>query len=165
MWNPAAAFLERKPEPFPYFILTPFLLGCLKQPPKAPCLTPERNLLVPDPLNIPQKICSCLFRTCLLSQTILTRTMGGPGFPHSERLGVHRNTLSCCHCQPLEEAQAYGQVLSAFWKSNGTLTTWGLFVFTWKFPQPPWAFPSCSHSFFSSSGCVFGNIELLSIFL
>lgn len=59
------------------------LLGCSKQPLKPPCLAPERNLLVPDPLNIPHKICSCLFCTCLLSQTILTRAMGGLGFPRT----------------------------------------------------------------------------------
>lgn len=103
------------------------LLGRSKQPSKPPCLTPERNLLVPDPLNIPHKICSCLFCTCLLSQTILARTMGGPGFPHTESLGLCRNTfsLSCCHSQPPEEMQAYGQALSTFWKSKGTLSNMG----------------------------------------
>lgn len=103
------------------------LLGCSKQPPNPSCLTPERNLLTPEPVNIPHKICSYLFCTCLLSQTILTRTRGGSAFPHTESLALHRNTfsLSCCHSQPPEEAQTYGQVLSTFWKSKGTLSNIG----------------------------------------
>lgn len=65
--------------------------------PKATVSHTWRNLLVADPLNIPHKIPSCLFCTCLLSQAILT--MGGPGSPPSERLSVHRNTFSLSPCQ------------------------------------------------------------------
>ena len=173
MWSPAAVSLWKELSISIFYLLD--LSGCSKQSPKLLCLAPEKNLLIPDPLHIPHIICSYLFCTCLLSQTILTIAMGGlHSFPFlMQKASVFAETPwpSCSAVSPPpDEAKVCSQALSTFGKPKGTHSNIGAVCIYTVVTRASLGFclmlsSSFSPSFLSNGGCVLGNTEPLYMFL
>lgn len=111
------------------------LSGCSKQSPKPPCLAPEKNLLIPDPLNIPHIICLYFFLHLFAVSSHLNQNCGRPPWfshPHAESLGLCRNTLALLRCcSPASGGSKSPQPSSQhFGNQREHIATWGLFVFT-----------------------------------